>query len=173
LTSETEARPERVDEAPSDREKSALVTTSMARGSVVLSSPGRRDVALVWNGKADAKRPEPRALPPGKWRVRTTRIERTKAGEHWFLSASSPHGQKLELEAGKPAHVEVAAVVVFNGKAARKGNGLQLGFTITSRDPGGGHRGMSIYKNKKRVPVLYEVRDTDGKVLSSGRMNYG
>jgi len=127
---------------------------------------GARSASLVWSGDAA----EPRALPAGTWRVRTTRIERvTKAGEHWFVSSTSPHGQELELENGKTAKLEVSPVVMFAAKAQRQGRTLQLGFAITGKD----RRGLSVYRNKKRVPVRYEVTDKDGNVLSSGRMNYG
>jgi len=135
----------------------------MKRGSIVLSR-GDRIVSLVWTGTR-----EPRALPAGSWHMRTTRIERTKGKTHWFISSTSPHGEPLDLPAGKTTRAEVSPIVVFRGKATRKGRTLQLGFAITGKDK----RGLSIYRNYKRVPVRYDVRGRGGRILHSGRMNYG
>ncbi|MHC4957726.1 MAG: hypothetical protein ACYTGN_05065 [Planctomycetota bacterium] len=51
----------------------------------------------------------------------------------------------------------------------RRGGGLQLGFSITGADG----RGLSIYRNGKRVAVSYRLVDGNGKVLDRGPMNYG
>jgi hypothetical protein len=45
---------------------------------------------------------------------------------------------------------------------------LTLGFGITTKDK----RGLSVYRDGKRVPVIYKVFDKKGKVLAQGTMNY-
>ncbi len=34
-------------------------------------------------------------------------------------------------------------------------------------------RGLTVYKNDKRVPVAYKVFAKDSEVLAEGTMNYG
>ncbi|MHC4450497.1 MAG: hypothetical protein ACYS0E_10250 [Planctomycetota bacterium] len=45
---------------------------------------------------------------------------------------------------------------------------MTLGFGITTKDK----RGLSVYRDGKRVPVIYKVFDKKGKVLAQGTMNY-
>ncbi len=51
----------------------------------------------------------------------------------------------------------------------RKKGQLQLGFGIRGADG----RGLSVYRNDKRVPVTYKVLSSKGKPLAWGKMNYG
>jgi hypothetical protein len=51
----------------------------------------------------------------------------------------------------------------------RKKGRLQLGFGIQGADG----RGLSVYRNDKRVPVTYKLLARKGRVLASGGMNYG
>lgn len=121
------------------------------------------DVTLVWSkgGK--------RALPAGTYRVRTTRVERERGGMHWFLSSTSPPRESITIKAGRTVRVEVDDAVHFTCRARRKDDRIQLGFAIKGADG----RGLSVYKNDRRVPVTYKVLAKDGKVLASGTMNYG
>ena len=49
----------------------------------------------------------------------------------------------------------------------RGGEGLGFGITDAHK------RGLSIYRNDRRVVVTYKMFAKDGRVLKSGRMNYG
>jgi hypothetical protein len=135
----------------------AKVTASFAEGSAVLAGEGG-DVTLVW----DPKGPAPGA-PPGKYRVRTTRISR----ENFLISAAA--GPEPTLAVKDKAELKVDETVRFDGQAKRLGNKLDLGFSIKGKDG----RGLSVYKDGKRVPVTYKVLAKDGAVLAQGKMNYG
>ncbi|MFI5403436.1 MAG: hypothetical protein ACHQ1G_10895 [Planctomycetota bacterium] len=110
----------------------------------------------------DPKAPAPKA-PPGTYRVRTTRILR----ENFLVSStgrpepSHTVGEKTELKLDETVH--------FKCHAKRKGAKLQLGFSITAADG----RGLSVYKDDRRVPVTYKVLAKDGSVLAEGKMTYG
>ena len=68
------------------------------------------------------------------------------------------------------SRLEVGTTVRFKGLVRGfRGNNLLLGFQITGADG----RGLSIYRDGKRVRVTYRVRSKKGKVLAEGAMNYG
>lgn len=147
--------------------ESARVVSDLEAGSIVLKGD-KGDVALVWK---QGEKGHERALPPGPYYLRTTRVERVKGKNHWFLSSTGPQqGAAMKLKAGKAKRIDVAATVHFHAmmKPNKKG-AFQLGFSIKGADG----RGLSVYRNDKRVPVTYEVLAKGGKVLASGSMNYG
>jgi len=132
----------------------------------VLRGPEGNDVQLVWTkDESDGVR----ALPPGEYRLQTTRVERTTDGVHWFVSSTSKPLKPRRLEVGKTARFDVDAAVHFNGRVKRNGAELRLNFTITGAD----HRGRSVYKADRRVPVTYRVLTASGRVFAKGTMNYG
>ena len=90
-------------------------------------------------------------------------------GVHWFLSSTSPPRESITIKAGRTVRVEVDDAVHFTCRARRKDDRMQLGFAIKGADG----RGLSVYKNDRRVPVTYKVLAKDGKVMASGTMNYG
>jgi hypothetical protein len=145
------------------------VTASFEEGSAVLAGPDG-EVTLAFG--ADAKEC---ALPPGKYRVRTTRIVR----ENFILSSAGKPEPALEMkecakkarmmDVAETARLQVGETVRFECRAKRHGKKLQLGFMIKGADG----RGLSVYKDDKRVPVTYKVLAADGKVLAEGKMTYG
>jgi hypothetical protein len=155
---EAQAPPPR---APERREGATRVTASFEEGSAVLAGPDG-EVTLAFG----AGRPES-VLPPATYRVRTTRIAR----ENFLISSVGKPEPALVVEAsGKDAvRLEVLEAVRFEGHAKRDGRKLQLGFSIKGADG----RGLSVYKDGKRVPVTYKVRDANGAVLAEGTMSYG
>lgn len=108
-------------------------------------------------------------IASGKYRVRTTRIERTVKGEHWFVSTTSARGPEIEIPAGKKVQLNVDDRVFFKASAQTRGQSLRLSFSISDAD----RRGTSIYHNYKRVAVQYEVQDERGKTIKKGLMKYG
>ncbi len=134
-------------------------------GNVLLAGPAG-DVLLVWKrGEKDRAR----GLPPGSYRLRTVRVEREEKGRHWFVSTTGPAGEPLALEAGKTRRIEVPGEVRFHAMAKRKGREISLGFDVKGPDG----RGLSVYRDDRRVPVLYRVLDAKGDEVASGTMNYG
>jgi hypothetical protein len=168
LSKQEAARPRRVATTPGAPETAGhgLVSSAFGTGSAVLTGAGG-SLTLQWPAGDDQA---PRAVPAGDWHVRTVRIERSHQGTPWFLSMTAPDGKKkLRVEADRPAQVAAEASVHFNGRAERKGEGLQLSFVVTSAD----HRGLSVYRDGERIAVRYRVLAEDGTVLASGTMNYG
>ena len=153
---------------PRDERKQAepaWVTSNLETGSIILAGP-KGDVAIHWK-KGDEDRS--RGLPPGNYRLRTVRIEREHKGVHWFLSATSQPRKPIEFESDEKVKLDVADTVHFKGKVKRMGRKLQLNFGLQSET----HQGLSIYENGKRVPVTYKLLSAKGKVLATGKMNYG
>ncbi len=155
--------------APEKREGSGRVTASFETGSAVLSGPDG-EVTLAWDAKTTEY-----ALASGKYRIRTTRIVR----ENWLISSAGAPEPSLTVPlCARPAgHFDVAETarltidetVRFEGHAKRNGKKLQLGFSISASD----RRGLTVYKDDKRVPVTYKVLAKDGEVLAEGTMTYG
>lgn len=156
--------------APGKREGSGRVTMSFAQGTAVLAGPDG-EVTLA----PDAETSE-FWLPPGKYRVRTTRIVR----DNWIVSSAGTPEPALvvkdmrkeratQLDVPETAHLNVDETVRFQCHAKRHGAKLQLGFSINGAD----RRGLTVYKDGVRVPVTYKVLAKDGEVLAEGTMNYG
>jgi hypothetical protein len=154
---------------PDDKRKQAepaWVYSNLKQGSILLVGPDG-DVALDW--KQDDKE-RVRGIPPGKYRLRTVRVERLEKQVHWFISATSPPRKPMQLRSDKKTTLKVSDTVHFAGRVKRKGKQqLQLGFVIQADD----RSGLSIYRAGKRVPVHYRVLSRKGRALASGKMNYG
>ncbi len=111
-----------------------------------------------------------RGIPPGKYRLRTVRVERMEKDVHWFISATTRPRKPLQLRSNKKITLELPDTIHFNGRVRRTGKRqLQLGFGIQSKD----RHGLSIYKAGKRVPVSYKILSSQGSPLAWGKMNYG
>lgn len=89
--------------------------------------------------------------------------------EHWFLSSGGPPGKPVEAVAGKALRLGAADEVRFQARAKADRNGLDLGFALT--DAAG--RGLSVYRNDRRVAVTFKVLSKEGAVLAEGTMTYG
>lgn len=146
------------------------MTASFAEGSAVLAGPDG-EVALVFG--ADAAEC---VLAPGRYRVRATRIAR----EGWLVSSSGAPWQEIVvkdaakerarlMDVALTARLEVDETVRFEAHAKRRGPKLQLGFALKGADG----RGLTVYKEGARVPVVYKVLGKDGAVLAEGTMTYG
>ena len=101
--------------------------------------------------------------------MKTTRIARTLGKSHWFLSQTGPPLPPRQLTPDKATNIDVGDSVHFTPRVQRKKGRLQLGFGIQGADG----RGLSVYRNDKRVPVTYKLLARKGRVLASGGMNYG
>ena len=165
LKSAAEACPPRIDAPPEASIKGGYVEPDFKAGSVILLR-GDRHVTLKWS-KDDRDRR--RALEPGDYKVRTTRLESEQDGEHWFLSSTGPAKKSLRVAKRGPTKLSIDGEVHFNARADRKRKYLNLGFGLMTAD----HRGLSVYRAGKRVPVTYKVLDRKGRVLQRGSMNYG
>ena len=163
LQSDQRRPPTRLDQPPQKTDKGVDVRPDFKAGSIVLQR-GDRLLTLHWPKDDKDLR---RRLPAGEYLLRTTRLEREKGGVPWFLSSTGPAKRKLHLKKGTKLSIDDS--VMFRSSARRRGGKLQLGFGITTKDK----RGLSIYRDGKRVPVTYRVLDKKGKVLAQGTMNYG
>ena len=165
LKDKAEACPPRIDAPPETAIKGGYVEPDFKAGSVILLR-GDRHVTLKWS-KDDRDRR--RALEPGDWKLRTTRLEREQNGEHWFLSSTGPAKKSLHVAKSGATKIAIGGEVHFKAHAKKNGKRLNLGFGLMTAD----HSGLSVYRAGKRVPVTYKVLDRKGRVLERGRMNYG
>ena len=152
---------------PSRSTDGAAIVKSKDAGSVVLAGPGGDEVCIVWG----PRQPQAR-VTSGRYSVRTTRIERKRDDERWFLSSCGPTGhkqKKIKLKRGENTF-KLGDSVHFEGVVRGWRDGRpHLGFMVRGKD----NRGLSVYRSGKRVPVTYKVLTRKGKVLKQGSMNYG
>ncbi|MHC4407516.1 MAG: hypothetical protein ACYS0E_05590 [Planctomycetota bacterium] len=163
LKSKKRKPPMRLDGPPQETDGGVDVKPAFDAGSIMVQR-GDRLVTLHWTKDDKDRR---RRLPAGEYLLRTTRLEREKEGAWWFLSSTGPAKQKVRV--AKRTKLKIDDTVHFRSIARRRGSKLQLGFGITTKDK----RGLSVYRDGKRVPVKYKLFDKKGKVLASGTMNYG
>jgi len=140
------------------------VTPSFERGDLFLVDEEGTAFRLSWTGdEKDGERK--RALPAGKYALRTYRIVREKDGERWHVSATRPTIMSVEVKAGSNVEVEVDDSISISSRL----NSGQAQMMIH----GDKKAGLSIYRAGKRIPIGYRVLGDDGTVLASGNMRYG
>lgn len=149
-----------------------FLTPGFERGALILRGPRGVVVRLSWEAEAAdgaESSDERRALPAGSYDLVGYRIlERGEDGSLWHVSASAPKGKPirvLEVEAGATSSVDVDGTV----HVKRRLGASQIGMGIQ----GEGEAGLSIYKDGKRIPIRFELRDHAGGVVAEGRMRYG
>jgi hypothetical protein len=140
------------------------VRPSFARGDLNLLDEHGGSVRLSWTGD-ESEDDRWRALPAGKYRLRTYRIVREDEGELWHVSATRPTIATLEVEPGAELVLDLDASIRIS---SRLKNG-QAQMNITGEDGAG----LSIYRAGARIPIGYRVMSDDGEVLASGDMRYG
>ena len=149
----------------------AWISSNLKLGSIILAGP-KGDVVLDWK-EADQKKKgkqRMRGIPPGKYRLRTVRIEKVQGQVHWFTSATTAPRKAMPLRSNKKIKLEVDDTIHFTGKVRRAGKRtLTLNFGLQNKD----HHGLSIYKAGKRVPMNYTVFSKEGSRTAWGKMNYG
>ena len=104
----------------------------------------------------------------GDFRLRSVRFAKRHEKHAWMLSTTAPPKARLRLDPTKPRVIKGAPVLDFVGRAQSKPGELFLGFTLACRK-----RGVTIYRDARRVAIGYRVLDGKGRALRSGRMNYG
>ena len=166
LSDKQRTRPELVDASVAVKPGYARVEPDFLAGTVVLKGESG-EFQLAWT-RQDKRRV--RGVPPGKYTIRTVRIERERDGTVWMISQAGPSGRVVDLEADKVLRLEFEEVLVFRFiKRHRRPGRLQLAFTLTGTDG----RGISVYRDSKRVPLVYKLRTESRRILERGRMTYG
>jgi hypothetical protein len=152
--------------ATGDPEGMAIVSIDRMRGRVSLAGP-EGDVSLLLDGARDVSK---FALPPGSYRLRDTRVSDNKDGVRWFLSSSTgPSRKPVDLQVGTTTKLDPGREVVFKGSVRLNHDGLFLSFGVTTAD----HRGLSVFRNGKRITISYQLLDADGGILTEGPLKYG
>jgi len=144
----------------------AVVVPSFEAGTIVLSSK-EESVVLSWKADDGDRR---RGVASGAWRRRSTRIERGKDGEAWFLSSTGSGPEvRFDAAAEAPVVLKQEGRALFTGSAKRQNGALQLGFDL--KDEGG--RGISVYRKDRRIEVRWRLLGKDGKEIAAGGMTFG
>lgn len=167
LSDKQRTRPRRIDAKVNAKPGDALIEPVFPAGTVVLAGKDG-EVQLAWT-KDEKGRARP--VPPGEYRIRTVRIERERDEIVWTISQAGPNGRTLQLEKGKTLKLEFEELIVFRiVKTKRKQkNVLRLGVSLTGTD----RRGITIYRDGKRVPITYLFRTETRRIIWRGKMNYG
>jgi hypothetical protein len=166
LLSDKTKSPRIIPLATGDPEGMAIVLIDRMRGRVSLAGPDG-DVSLLLAGAHDVSR---FALPPGPYRLRDTRVTEEKDGVWWFLSSSTgPRRKPVDLQAGTTTKFDPGREVVFKGSVRPNATGLFLAFGVATAD----QRGLSVFRDGKRITISYQLLAADGGVLSEGPLEYG
>ena len=146
----------------------ASITTSFDEGSLLLRNADLKILRLAWEARGDEARnwAKARTLPAGEYTLVGYRIvDRSRAGEVWFVAASGTKLRKIEVPASGELRIDIPSTL----SVKQRFDGASAGMEIRGADKAG----VSIYKNGKRIPIGYRVLAPDGKELASGKMNYG
>lgn len=155
--------PEEVPAAPpSLAEGLGAVVPSFEQGDLFLTNADGFAFRLSWTGDEEER---PRALPAGKYVLKTYRIVRDEDDERWHVSATRPTIQAVEVQAGATTTVEIDDSIRISSKL----NGDQAQMMIS----GDSNAGLSIYRGGKRIPIDYRILGDDDSLVASGRMRYG
>jgi len=155
----------RVDTPPKAKKPVAWIEPTFGAGSVVLAR-GVARVRVVWPlGAKDVRR----ELEPGPYRVRAAAMERKVGSALWFATMSGPPHQPFVVGERGVSKLVIDDRLKFTGQAKRDGKLWRLSFKFRAWSGGG----VTVFKDGKRIAVSYRVLDKDGKLLASGKTNYG
>lgn len=134
------------------------------RSSVLLRTGEGKFVRLDWEAGGGAEKSI--VLAPGTYQIRGYRIlRRGKDGADWFISGIPPKPIDVLVQSGRTLTLLSDDTIVIASKNASGNLGMEIRGLQRS--------GVSIYRDGKRIPISYELLDAAGKVVESGRMNYG
>jgi len=163
-----------------------FVRASFETGSLLLMNHEGEHFRLVWNEEVGANASEDptrhrdadkdtaqqtrrRALPPGKYMLRSYRIARRDEQGAWMLSVTGERLQKVVVEKGRETVVEVPEAVHCEVGAKRHGDQLGVQMNLTGME----HAGLTVYHGGVRVPAFYVLHGKDAGPPHEGRINYG
>ena len=104
----------------------------------------------------------------GAFRLRSVRFAKHDGKRAWMLSTTAAPKKRIRLSSDKARVIKGDAALDFTGRVQRKPRELFLGFGLACRK-----RGVTIYRDGRRVPITYTIRNREGAKLRGGRMNYG
>jgi len=139
----------------------AAVTCTLGECEVFLADADGEVVRLRW--ARDDERRE-RVLPAGAYKLKGYRIVR---GE-WMISTAAGQ-QTVQLEPNEVTELEIDAEIRVKLTSRVEHAGIQLQMVIQGRSS----MGFSIYRNGRRIPIGYALKDAKGETLASGTMRYG
>ncbi len=157
-----------------------MILPGFDEGSLFLSDDRDHHFRLYWGeqkpndstASAVTKTDERlRALPAGKYTLTEYRIvRRDSQGRRWFIAANSVKGiRQLVVHAGQKQRVELSDVIHMQCSTRPGKMGVMIGAAIL----GEGRSGLSIYREDRRIPMHYVVRNGQGEILAAGPMRYG
>lgn len=145
-------------------EGEGTLSSNISNGEMFLVDARGKSFRLSW--KTEAKQsPAARALPAGKYRLRTYRIQRELKGETWHLSSTAPAIRTVEIVAGENTVLKVDRRITVTSRVKGKRGMMNI--------VGEHGAGLSIYQAGRRIPIRYRVLDAEGEELAQGAMTYG
>lgn len=155
---------------PKDAGPRGLVTPTFDEGSLLVKNHHDKYFRLVWPKESDPKSADRRrALEPGSYKLTGYHFaRRDKEGKEWFLWVNLHKGRALDVKADEPLPVKTDDSVIINCKAKLAPGDV----TILANIMGEHHAGVTIYKEGKRIPIVYKITK-DNKTLASGTLQYG
>ena len=155
----------RIDTPPKAEKPVTWIEPKFGAGSVVLAR-GVARLRVVWPlGGKDVRR----ELEPGPYKVRSVAMERKVGDALWYATLSGPPYKPFVVGDRGVSKLVIDDRLKFKGQAKLDGKVWRLGFTFRSKTGGG----VTVFKDGKRIAVSYRVLDKDGKLLASGKTNYG
>ncbi len=148
------------EEEPGDAQ--GLVTSSIQHGEIFLRSKAGAVYRLVWDS---AQKPRAaRALPAGSYVLQGYRMTR----DAWFISSTGGR-QTVRVEAGVTTALDVDPKIGVKLRAFRVRGKVSVQLGVTGHD----RKGVSVYRNGKRVDLNYTLATDKGTELASGTLEYG
>lgn len=121
------------------------------------------------------KTAEPLTVPSGNYTsLQSTHIRKDESGRKWSLTAVSGGGEKatLEVKPGQTTTIELVELVKLGATISSSGQRGQYISADFKTDLG--LRITNIEVNNKRPDVpKYEIHDSNGKLVASGKLEYG
>lgn len=142
------------------------VKTSFAKGAILVANDAGKVFRLSW----EVEKSSNRFLKAGNYTVRGYRIiKKDQNGKVWHISTMGPEIKSFIVSDGKETRLDINSEIVLNSGLMAKKGAVQVTMEITGEN----RSGLSIYANGKRIPIGYELLDSQGKLKVSGSMTYG
>jgi hypothetical protein len=105
-------------------------------------------------------------VPIGHYRIPHYKIERQHEGEPWMLFTTGKEGLEVEIRENEETSMELDEQVYAGARVPKPGK-----VNMAACSPDG--RGFTVVRKDKRVEVTYEILNGAGKVVNSGKLQYG
>lgn len=148
--------------------KDGYVTSAHARYTAELLREGSRSVIRIKGAG------EKVAVPAGTYRLVAYSVSATHQGKEWRINGGlGPRGPKVEVRPGAVTPLKFGPPLTAKVSAKKTGDAVTFSFALTDSDGKAVSTGSISAGGRRIGPPKIEIRNAEGKVVTTGEFRYG